>query len=81
MNLKSRQVRCNNLEIHRVLMGPLEGKRPLGRLRRRWEDDIIINLKELGCDGENWANLAQGKNQWRANVRSKREVHITEESW
>jgi hypothetical protein len=44
---------------YRILVGKPEGKRPLGRLRRRWEDSIKMNLREIGWDGMNWIDLAQ----------------------
>ena len=43
---------------HKVLMGKPEGKRPLGKPRRRWEDNIKINLQEVGCGGMDWMKLA-----------------------
>jgi hypothetical protein len=52
--------------VYRVLVGRLEGKRPLGRPRRRWEDNIKMDLKETGIDGANWIQLAQGRVHWRA---------------
>jgi hypothetical protein len=45
-----------------------EGKRPLGRQRRRWEDNIEMDLGEIGIDGANWIRLAQDRVQWRAFV-------------
>jgi hypothetical protein len=45
--------------VHRVLVGRPEGKRPLGRPRRRWEDNIKMDLREIGIDGANWIRLAQ----------------------
>jgi hypothetical protein len=53
---------------YRVLMGKQEGKRPLGRPRRRWVDNIKIYLKEIGWGGKLWIHLAQNKNQCRALV-------------
>ena len=47
-------------------MGKLEGKRPSGRSRRRWEDNIKMDLKEVGCDPGNWIAIAEGRDQWRA---------------
>jgi len=46
-------------EMYRVLVGKSEGKRPLGRPRRRWEDNIIMDLQEVGCGGMDWIELAQ----------------------
>jgi len=47
--------------IYRVLVGRPEGKRQLGRPRRRWEDNIKTDLREIGIDGANWIRLAQGR--------------------
>jgi hypothetical protein len=47
-----------------------EGNRPLGRPRRRWMDYIKMDLREIGWDGVDWVELAQGRNQWRALVNS-----------
>jgi hypothetical protein len=53
-----------------VLMGKPEGKRPLGRPRRRLEDNIKIDLIEIGWGGMDWINLAQDSDQWRALVNT-----------
>jgi len=53
---------------YRVLMGKREGKRPLGRPRRRWEDNIKMDLQEVGCRGMDWMDLAQDTDRWRALV-------------
>jgi hypothetical protein len=53
-------------DVYRVLIGTPEGKRPLGRPGRRWEDNIKMDLKEIGIDGTNWSPLAQDRVQWRA---------------
>jgi hypothetical protein len=52
--------------VYRVLVGRPEGKRPLGRPRRRWENNIKMDLREIGIDGANWVQLAQDRVQWRA---------------
>ena len=52
--------------VHRVLVGKPEGKRPLGRPRRRWEDNIKIDLQEVGEGCGDWMELAQGRDRWRA---------------
>ena len=56
--------------VYRVLVGKPEGKRPLGRPRRRWEDNIKMNLQEVGCGGMDWIQLAQGRDRWRALVKA-----------
>jgi hypothetical protein len=53
-----------------ILVGNPEGKRPLGRLRSRWVDNIKMDLKELGWDGGDWIDLAQDRDQWRALVNA-----------
>ena len=55
--------------VHRVLVGNPEGKRPLGRPRRRWEDNIKIDLQEVGGGGD-WMELAQDRDRWRALVNT-----------
>jgi hypothetical protein len=49
-----------------VFTGRPEGKRPLGRHTRRWEDNIKMDLREIGIDGANWIQPAQNRVQWRA---------------
>jgi hypothetical protein len=56
--------------IYRVLVGRPESKRPLERPRRRWEDNIKMDLRETGIDGANWIQLAQDRVQWRACVNT-----------
>jgi len=51
--------------VYRVLVGRPEGKRPLRRPKRRLEDNIKLDLREIGIDGANWIQLAQGRVQWR----------------
>jgi hypothetical protein len=51
---------------YRILVGKPEGKRPLGRPRRTWVDNTKMDLRETGCDGMHWIDLAQGRDQWRA---------------
>ena len=46
--------------VYRILVGKPEGKRPLGRPRHRWEDNIKMNLQEVGCAGMDWIELARG---------------------
>jgi hypothetical protein len=52
--------------VYRVLVGKSEGKRPLGRPRFRWEDNIKMNLQEVACGGMNWIELAQDRDRWQA---------------
>jgi hypothetical protein len=47
-----------------------EGKRPLARRRRRWEDNIKMELEEVGCESMGWIDLAQDRNRWRALVNA-----------
>ena len=54
--------------VHRVLVGKPEGKRPLGRHRRRWEDNIEMDLKEVGGGCGDWMEQAQDRDSWRALV-------------
>jgi hypothetical protein len=51
---------------YKILVEKPEGKGPLGRPRRRWMDDIKMDLREIGCDGVDWIELAQDRDQWRA---------------
>jgi hypothetical protein len=51
---------------YRALVGKPEGRKPLGRPRRRWEDNIKMDLREVGCGGMDWINLAQDRDRWRA---------------
>ena len=54
--------------VHKVLVGKPEGKRPLGRPRRRWEDNIKKDLHEMGRDCGDWMELAQDRGRWLALV-------------
>jgi hypothetical protein len=56
--------------VYRVLVDRPEGERPLGRPRRRWEDNIKIDLRDIGIDEANWIRLAQDWVQWRAFVNT-----------
>ena len=55
--------------VHRVLVGKPEGKRPLGRPRLKWEDNIKMDLQEVGGGGD-WLELAQDRDRWRALVNT-----------
>jgi hypothetical protein len=54
--------------VYRVLVGKPRGKRPLGRPRRRWEDNIRMDLQEVGYGDMDWIELAQDRDRWRAIV-------------
>ena len=56
--------------VYRVLAGKLEGKRPLGRPRCRWEDNIKMDLQEVGCGGMDWIDLALDRERWLALVNA-----------
>jgi hypothetical protein len=66
--------------ICRVLVGRPEGKGQLGRPRRRWDDDIKMDLREIGIDGTNWIRLAQDRFQWRAFVNTVMNLRVPLES-
>jgi hypothetical protein len=76
--IKSRRMRWaghvarmgNKRNAYRILVGMPEGKRPLGRPRRRWVDNIKLDLREIGWDGMDWIDLAQNMDQWRALVNT-----------
>ena len=57
-------------------MGKYEGKRELGRPRHRWEDNIKMDLEEVGCGGMNWIELAQDGDMWRALVEAVMNVRV-----
>ena len=52
--------------VYRVLVGKPQGRRPMGRPRRRWEDNIRMHLRQVGCGCVDWMELAQDRNRWRA---------------
>ena len=66
------QSRC----AYRVLVGKPEGKRPLGRPRRRWEGNIKMDLREVGCDPGEWIDLAEDRDQWRAYVSAVMNLRV-----
>ena len=83
-SLKSRRLRWaghvarmeQTRNAYRVLVGKPEGKRPLGRPRRRWEDNIKMNLREVGCDHGVCIDLAEDRDQWRAYVRAVMNLRV-----
>jgi len=76
--IKSRRMRWagyvarmeDNRGVYRVLVGKPEGKRPLGRPRHRWEENIKMDLQEVGCGGMDWIELAQDRDRWWALVNA-----------
>ena len=62
--------------VYRVLVGKPEGKRPFGRPRRRWEDNIKMDLQEIGCGGMDWIELAQDRGRWRAHVNAVMNLRV-----
>ena len=62
--------------VHRVLVGKPEGKRPLERPRRRWVDNITIDLQEVGGGCGDWMELAQDSDRWRALVSTVRNLRV-----
>ena len=62
--------------VHRVLVGKPEGKKPLGRPRRRWEDNIKMDLQEVGEGRGDWMELAQDRDRWRALVGTVRNFRV-----
>jgi len=60
----------------RVLVVTSEGKRPLGRPSRSWQDNIKIDLQEVGCGGVDWIELAQDKGRWRAFVNAVMNLRV-----
>jgi hypothetical protein len=61
---------------YRILVGKSEGKRPLGRPRRRWVNNIKMDLREIGWDGMDWIDLAQDTDQWRAVVKTVMNLRV-----
>ena len=62
--------------VYRVLVGKPEGRRPLGRPRRRWVDDIRMDLQEVGCGYMDWIGLAQDRDRWRTLVRALMNLRV-----
>jgi hypothetical protein len=62
--------------VYSVLVGKPEGKRLLGRPRRRWEDNIRMELKEVGLGYEDWIGLAQDRDRWRGLVSAVRNLRV-----
>jgi hypothetical protein len=62
--------------VHRVLVGKPEGKMPLGRPRRRWEDNIKMDVQEVGVGRGDWMELAQDRDRWRALVSTVKKLRV-----
>jgi hypothetical protein len=63
--------------VYRVFVEKPEGQRPMGRPRRRWEDNIKMDLQEVRCGGIDWIGLAQDRDRWRAVVSSVKNLRVT----
>jgi hypothetical protein len=63
-------------KVYKVLLGRPEGKRPLGRPRRRWEDGIRMDLREIGWGGVDWIRLVQNRDRWRAVVSAVMNLRV-----
>jgi len=59
-----------------VLVGKPEGKRPLGRPKHKWEDNIKMDLQEVGCGGMDWIELARDRDRWRALVNAEMNLRV-----
>jgi len=62
--------------VYRVMVGKPEGKRPLGRPRCRWEDNIKMNIHVVGCGGMDWIELARDRDRWRALVNAVMNLQV-----
>jgi len=74
LNLKKRTWETRG--AYSVLVGKHEGKRPLGRPRRKWENNIKMDLQEVVCRGMDWIELAQDRDRWRAVVNAVMKVRL-----
>jgi hypothetical protein len=62
--------------VYRVLVGKPEGKKPVGRPRCRWEDNITMDLHEVGCWGVDWIGLAKDRDRWWALVNAVMNLQV-----
>jgi hypothetical protein len=65
-----------NRNAYRILMGNPEGRRSLGRPRRRWANNINMDLRQIRWDGVDWIDLAQDRDQWRAHVNTVMNLRV-----
>jgi hypothetical protein len=63
-------------KVYEVLVGKPEGRRPLGRPRRRWEDGVRMDLTEIGLEGVDWIRLTQDRDRWRAVVSAVMNLRV-----
>jgi hypothetical protein len=61
---------------YKIVVGRPEGRRPLGRSRRRWEDDIKMDLQDVGLEGMDWIDMAQDRYRWRALVNAVMNLRV-----
>jgi len=62
--------------VYKVFLGKAKGKRPLGRPRRRWVDNIRMDLQEVGCEYMDWIGLAEDRDQWRTLVSAVMNLRV-----
>ena len=62
--------------VYRLLLGKPDGKRPLGKPRRKWEDNIKMDVQEVECGGMDWIELAQDRDRWRALVNAVMNLRV-----
>ena len=62
--------------MYRILVGKPEGRSPLGRLRRRWVDNIRMDIQEVGCGYVDWIGLAQDRDRWRTLVSTVMKLRV-----
>jgi hypothetical protein len=63
-------------KVYKVMVGKPEGRRQLGRPRRRWEDGVRMNIREIGLEGVDWIRLAQDRDRWRAVVNAVMNLRV-----
>jgi hypothetical protein len=63
-------------KVYKVLVGKLQGKRPVGRPRRRWEDGIRMDLREIGLGDMDWIRLAQDRDRWQGVVSAVMNLQV-----